>query len=419
MWPWCWARLTTTSITTNAAQPIIPPDLREKPLRPVNSDVSPHEDLRVNLLRKPISHWVQHQSSSDFEGSLDRIAECVANLPGLDAWKPAADGMDVLSVLLLGATLSRVDQLGCESLLKKIAKSIAAVGRPNPEDSAELNSAALLSLWASNVRSVPTKTGVKTPDFKAEIGGVEVECEVTNSEQKSLQIALKERAIALAQHLQAVLPVAGLRVRFSDEADENDLHNLVVEAATLTPGEIRESNNRWHIQGFDSPVQPDLDAAIPSWWQKQYATPTILQSSFQVSHSSVAQQVDTRPGVEIEVLWCLSTKSYLNSLSKKQSAEQASGSVPFIVLCDVSQLPGAFGWYSENLPPLLKTWSQRLSAVILFRRVIPGLDTLQFKYQIHTNPNASLQVPTALRDPSQGELRIPFNSSGQSAKHAG
>ena len=72
----------------------------------------------------------------------------------------------------------------------------------------------------------PIALSSKAADFKAEIGGVEVECEVTNSEQKSLQIALKERASALVQHLQAVLPVAGLRVRLSDEADANDLHKI-------------------------------------------------------------------------------------------------------------------------------------------------------------------------------------------------
>ena len=379
--------------------------------------VSPHEAHRLNSPRRSISHWVQDRLSSDFEGSLDRIAELVADLPGLETWVPAADGMQVLSVLSLGAVISRVDRFGCEPLLKRIGKSIAAIGHPSKEDAAELNSAALLSAWAANVRCVATQADVKTPDFTADVGGVEVECEVTNSEQKTHQVTLQERASALVQQLQAVLPVAGLRVRFSDQADERDFRNLVAEAASLTPGAIRESVDRWYIQGFDAPVQPDPDAALPGWWPKQYATPTILRSSVQVSHYFTAEHVDTRSGVEVH--WCLSTKSYLNSLSKKQDAEQESGNVPFIVLCDVTKLPGAFGWYSDNLPPILKTWSRKLSAVILFRRGIFGLDTLRFEYRIYVNPNAKVQAPETLCNPSQGELQIPFNSGSQPASYAG
>ncbi len=119
------------------------------------------------------------------------------------------------------------------------------------------------------------------------------------------------------------------------------------------------------------------------------------------------QQVHTRSAVEVH--WCLSTKSYINSLSKKKNADQASGTKPFIVLCDVTQLPGAFGWYRDNLPPILHTWSKKLSAVILFRRGITGLDSLQFEYQVQINPNATLKAPKELTVRANGGMTIPFN----------
>lgn len=325
--------------------------------------------------------------------------------------------MQVLSVLSLGAAISKVDRVGCEQLLKSIAKSISSIGRPNTEDSAELNSAALLSAWATSVRTINTAKGKKTPDFEAVIGGTAVECEVTNSEQKSHHLELQTRSSDLTKRLQAVLTAPGLRVRFTDDADENDLCEMIAAAVSLVPGATRESVGRWFIQAYDAPIQPDPDAANPAWWPKQYAQPATLQSSFQVSFGSATQQVDTRSTIEVH--WRLSTKSYINSLSKKENAEQASGTKPFIVLCDVTHLPGAFAWYFDNLPPILSTWNQKISAVLLFRCGITGLDSLQFEYQVHINPNARIKAPAALNLQARGEMTIPFNLPGQSSSNAG
>lgn len=381
------------------------------------SNDSPHQAHLLSSPRKPISHWVHERSSSDFDGSLDRTAEFVASLPGLDIWVPAEDGMQVLSVLALGAALSKVDRVGCEQLLNRIAKSISSTGRPKADDSAELNSAALLSAWATSVRAINTTKGQRTPDFEAVIAGVAVECEVTNSEQKSHHLELQTRSSDLTKRLQAVLTAPGLRVRFTDDADENDFCELIAAAVGLLPGATRESVGRWFIQAYDAPIQPDPDAANPAWWPKQYAQPATLQSSVQVCFSSATQQVDTR--FTIEAHWRLSTKSYLNSLSKKENAEQASGTKPFIVLCDVTRLPGAFGWYFDNLPQILSTWSQKISAVLIFRRGFTGLDSLQFEYQVHVNPNAGIKVPPELSLQVKGEMTIPFNLPGQSSSNTG
>jgi hypothetical protein len=355
--------------------------------------------------------------SSDFDGSLDRTAEFVAGLPGLDSWVPEDGGMQVLAVLSLGAAISRVDQLECEQLLKRIAKSVLSSGRPSPEDVAELNSAALLSVWANRVGKVFTKKGEKTPDFEADVGGTTVECEATNSERKSHHLDLESRSSDLVQRIQSVLHVPGLRVRFTDDADDSDFHDIVAASTYLLPGESRESVGRWFVQAYDAPVQPDEHAGNPTWWLRQYAQPATLQSSAQVTFAQNSQRVENRSSIEVH--WTLSTKSYINSLSKKENAEQASGTCPFVVLCDVTQLPGAFGWYADKFAPILSTWSQKLSAVILFRRGITGFDSLQFEYQVHVNSNAKIQVPTEISLRSSGELTIPFNIARQLPPNAG
>ena len=325
--------------------------------------------------------------------------------------------MQVLSVLSLGAAISKIDRVGCQQLLKRIAKSISSIGRPNTEDSAELNSAALLSLWATSVRTVNNEKERKTPDFEAVIGGVTVECEVTNSEKKSHYLELQNRSSDLTRRLQAVLTAPGLRVRFTDDADENDFCEMIAAAVNLVPGATRESIGRWFIQAYGAPIQPDPDAGNPAWWPKQYAQPATLQSSVQVAFSSETQRVDTRSTVEVH--WRLSTKSYLNSLSKKENAEQASGTKPFILLCDVTHLPGAFRWYFDNLPQILSTWSQKISAVLLFRSGITGLDSLRVEYQVHINPNAEIKAPSQLSLHARGEMSVPFNLPGQSSSNAG
>jgi hypothetical protein len=325
--------------------------------------------------------------------------------------------MHVQSVLALGAALSRVDRIGCEQLLKKIAKSILSTGRANPDDSAELNAAALLSVWANNVRAIKTAEGKSTPDFEAEIAGIAVECEVTNSAQKSQHLELQTLSSKLAKRLQSVPTAPGLRVGFTDDADENDFCEMIEAAAAILPGTNRESAGRWFIQAYDAPIQPDPHAASPAWWPKQYAQPTSLQSSIQVSLSSATQQVDSRSTIEVH--WCLSTRSYLNPLSKKENAEQASGTKPFLVLCDVTKLPGAFCWYFDHLPQVLTNWNPKISAVLIYRRGITSLDALQLEYQMHVNPNARMKVPPELSLQPSGELTIPFNSPTQSPSNAG
>ncbi|MBC3875975.1 hypothetical protein [Undibacterium flavidum] len=324
--------------------------------------------------------------------------------------------MQVLEILALGAAISKVDQAGCEQLLKNIAKSISLNGRPKAEDSAELNSVALLSVWANHVRTINTVKGRKTPDFKAVIGEIAVECEVTNSEPKSHQLELQNRSHDLTQRLQVVLTAPGLRVRFTDDANESDFCEMISAVVGLKPGETRESYGLWFIQAYETPIQADPDAGNPVWWPKQYAQPATFHFSFQVAHQSANQQVTSQSTIEVN--WSLSTRSYINSLSKKENAEQASSTMPFILLCDVTHLPGAFGWYNDNFPPILKAWSQKISAVVLFCRGITGLDSLQFEYQIHTNPNAQIAAPEELTIQTKGKMTIPFNSPRQTSSNA-
>jgi hypothetical protein len=361
----------------------------------------------LNTPRTPLSLWVQERLSSNFEGSLDRTADLVANLPGLSTWVPSEPAMNVFEVLSLGAAISKVDEEGFQQLFKNISKSILLKGRPNFEDTAELYSAALLSSWTSSVQQIKTAKGKKTPDFEAKIGEISIECEVTNSEQKQNYSELRSKSAELTKRIQAVVIAPWVRVRFMDIANEDDFLALTNAAASLAPGDNRESANRWYIHAFDSSIQPHIEKGTPSWWPKQYAHPVSLSASFELSIGSGNHRVDTLPTVE--AFWCLSNRSYVNSLSKKQHAEQASGDKPFLILCDVTNLPGALGWHQDNLPQMLSSWSKKISAILLFRRTIREMESLEFEYQLYLNTSAIFNLPPELCVETKGEMTIPFD----------
>ncbi len=93
-----------------------------------------------------------------------------------------------------------------------------------------------------------------------------------------------------------------------------------------------------------------------------------MQTEVVVAAGGVPAIVASR---NLDIQWMLSTASYVNSLSKKSTAHQASGGKPFVVACNVTQLLGAFKWYEANLMPYLLQWNTAISAIIL---ITQGID---------------------------------------------
>jgi hypothetical protein len=340
----------------------------------------------------------------DSPPGLQVTTDHVSRLSGLADWSPADGGMHLLDVLCLGATLSRVDTAGCATLVNKIAKSILAGGRPTKDDMAELTAAALFSEWATQVRCIPTQVK-PTPDFECSVSGGQIELEVTNSAAKQEQTARQNSAYELAKRLRTVPSGNGFRVRFVDQLSDAEMNSLCRCASTLVRGSAGEVIDRWYVEAVapDAPPIPPLQ--VPAWWQPEFATPAMMQTEVVVAAGGVPAIVVSR---NLDIQWMLSTASYVNSLSKKSTAHQASGVSPFVVACNVTQLLGAFKWYEANLMPYLLQWSPAISAVILITQGIEHLDTLRWEYRLFTNPNATLLLSSVVHIPNSGSVIVPF-----------
>lgn len=354
-----------------------------------------------------LTEWAILQLCGDSPLGLQSMTGYVSRLPGLANWVPAEGGIHLLDVLCLAATLSRVDSVACASLVSKVAQSILQNGHSDPDDMAELTAAAFFQEWSSQVRCISRQKSKKTPDFEVMISGEAIEVEVTNSDQKQEQAARQSTARHLAKRLQGLPLDNGFRVRFVDQLSEQEIENLLASASKLVCGTSSQVINRWYVEAVAPDTQPQPPSSVLQWWESEYATPAMM-------HTTVIQSFGKTPSIStprnLDIQWMLSTASYLNSLSKKCEAEQASGTKPFIVVCNVTQLPGAFGWYEANLMPYLTKWSAAISAVMLIRQGVEHLDTLRWEFRLFVNPNATLPLSDAVKIPVSGHVTVPFYS---------
>lgn len=354
-----------------------------------------------------LTAWSIQQLCGDSPRGLQSMIDHVSRLPGLANWVPAEGEMHLLDVLCLAATLSRINSVASASLVNKIAQSILQNGHPDPDDMAELTAAALLQEWSSQVRCISRQKSKKTPDFEMMISDEVIEVEVTNSDQKQEQAARQSTACQLAKRLQELSLGNGFRVRFVDQLSEQEIENLLAAASKLVCGTSSQVINRWYVEAVAPDTQPQPPSPVLQWWESEYATPAMM-------HTTVTQTLGKTPSINtprnLDIQWMLSTASYLNSLSKKCEAEQASGMKPFIVACNVTRLPGAFGWYEANLMPHLVKWNAAISAVMLIRQGVEHLDTLRWEFRLFVNPNATLPLPDVVKIPASGHVTVPLYS---------
>lgn len=355
---------------------------------------------KMNLLE-----WMTAQQWGGSTEGLDILLNEISSLPNMQEWTPKDGGIDSLDVLCLAATLKRIKGSSCQITINKVIQSILKNETIAPEDYSELSTAAMFSNWVDKVESLPTRKGIKTPDFKAFYSNGVFELEVTNSNEKAEQIKRKSCAHNLSKRISVLNLKSDFCIRYVDILTEDELTCMLDKAVGLIIGESAEESGRWYIEAkYPTGKNVLLEPANPQW-RSPYASPALFQASVAVDFSG-KNTVGMVQNIDIQ--WFLSTESYINSLSKKKDAEQATGDLPFVVACEVTQLPGAFGWYSDNLNSCFPYWSQLISAVMLFRRRIHDLDTLKWEFIFLKNPSATNPFPECVQIPKEGFVAQPF-----------
>ena len=350
--------------------------------------------------------WMTAQLYDDDSAEgLDILLNEISSLPRMQEWMPTNGGMYALDVLCLAATLKRIKGSSCQTTINKVIQSILTNETIAPDDYSELSAAAIFSNWVDKVQSLLTRRGIKTLDFKAFYSNCAFELEVTNSNEKDEQIKRKSFAHNLSEKISVLNLKSDFCIRYVDILTNDEVTCMLDKALGLIIGASVEESGRWYIEAKYPAGKNVLLEPANSQWRSPYASSALF-------HTSVA--IDVLEGntvgmvQNIDIQWFLSTKSYINSLSKKKDAEQATGDLPFVVACDVTQLPGAFGWYSDNLNSHFSDWSNLISAIILFRRSVHGLDILKWEFIFFKNPNSTNPFPEYVQIPNEGFVAQHF-----------
>ncbi len=337
----------------------------------------------------PLLDWVRRQVHGICSDIRD-LVETVRGLPGMHDWTPSDESpirnaMPALFILRLGMILSRINDSSFESLLASLSESLRNSGSIDREDEAELITAALVRPWCDRVRYIPRSKHGRTPDLIATARGKKIEIEVTTANRKEEQERRRHAASALHSKLRSIPSDRHIVVHYLDPLTEAEEQAIIEAACRLDIGQATETENRWHV-AIAPPQGPTFNTMpmtpIPAWFPDQLATPASLSAGVHVAGSASA------PTASAQLRWGLSTKSYINPLSKKAERPQGSGESAFAIAMDITQLPGGEQWYASELAGYWQQWPH-VSGVLLFHGPAWWVGIgLRVSYTVLLNPYA-------------------------------
>lgn len=348
--------------------------------------------------------WAKQQLDGATPPGLGDLINRVRSLPNLSDWVPSLGGMGILDVLSLGVAVGKIDHKSFQPLLAKVADAINTTGWPSPDDVAELHAAVLVRSWSDELTCIPRTGSRRTPDLLAKIGLDFVEIEVTKAEEKAEQRVRQEAGRRLLERLSALASPYHLIVYFLDSLSEDEAEAIVEAASKLSAGSSAETPGRWYVRVGPQTCESTsikLSTTAPSWWPKQYATPGSFGGTFMLDSERVKRS-------SIQVQWGLSDKAYRNPIERKASRSQHSGERPFVIALDATQMPGALGWYGDNLAEDLPLWDH-VSGVLVFRSEILMVESLGWTYRLFQNPEGKHPLPRSfLQQAEPRSLIVPF-----------
>ena len=354
----------------------------------------------MNLVNRSFFDWARSQYEPEPK-NLNEIIYQITSLPGLANWIPSGVGSDFLELANFAACTAKIDPNSCKKLIEKVSNLIKTKHDPDSSIRAELYAAALLKEWATSLIYIPESSS-PTPDFLAIINGNTYELEVTSSKEKEEQILRKGIAHQLSKKLLNENNISKCIVRLSDTFSKNDINDVMIASKTLAEGDFIQENEKWYIMNLGNSNPPNPNS-IPEWAFSKYATPALFSNSFEIT---LGENNNLSIPSKNDIQWILSTKSYLNSLSKKQEAKQASGNFPFFILCDVTHLPGAFKWYEEHLEAFLPSWNKKISGVLFMDRAMAQLAILEINYMLIKNLSSDKPLSKDFKIKNRGKICI-------------
>jgi hypothetical protein len=254
------------------------------------------------------------------------------------------------------------------------------------------------------VTFVPRQTN-PTSDIEANWGnGVVLDVEVARGETRQLHMAVQ---IGVEAFVGALQPgdVEWNVVGFIADASKSESVEALFEAATiLRPDESAEDVSGWYVRAVPLGRRDEVVGAHsvemfgPSWWPSD--EPTYFSTSTLIGASG-------NPVVLLRSLVPLA--SYMNPILRKASSGQQRPGNPYLIALDVSDLPRAHERIVEDLRGYFTIWNH-VSGVLLFEpRFYIGAERKEWVIFIHSNPSATIPLPTNLTElADRGRLPVGF-----------
>ena len=301
--------------------------------------------------------------------------------------------MDLYKVVSIGFAIDGYDE-GIKKfpIWEKARSEIASDGAISSGTWGEISTIAILSkICEMKLSPIQTST-TKTPDFLAVVNGSEAEIESTKASRKALQMEMSQKYNDICREISSVKQdgidaVVHIGNGFEQSDKEEILNFYKSNGANKVSKEVK---NRYHASISD-PAFPqgvimsgDHQVKNPSWFNK--SDDLVNQFCFDVKVSS-----DTSVNYgQTRILFQTKVNRYMDPVKRKMAAFQGSGTRPFILFLDVTNLPKAIDIYSKKAGNFLSKY-EMLSCLVVFNNLL-GFETCGFNFIIIENASARFPV---------------------------
>ncbi len=288
-----------------------------------------------------------------------------ADLEKIETW------MELYKVASIGFTIDGFDdQIKAFPIWEKARAEINLAGAISSGTWGEISTIAILSkICKLSISSIHTSAN-KTPDFLAVINGYEVEVESTKASRKELQMEMSQRFGAFCQEI-AAIKSAGIDAVIHigenfQEADKDEIINFYKNNG-LNKCSI-DIVNRYHASIIDPIYQPGVLMSMahqeirPVWFRKSDDLVSQFCATAKVGDASV-NQGQSRIAFQTKV------QRYMDPVKQKMSKFQGTGTRPFILFLDVTNLPKAMEIYEKKSQKLLNKYDL-LSCLVVFNNLL-------------------------------------------------
>lgn len=324
-----------------------------------------------------------------------RALRAFLGLPHLEGWRPPDLYYQRLSQIFdIGLPLSFLD--GNQSGRRHRDELGRAVSRNEATPTSimsEIHAAAVLTHWGANVQFIPVSK-TPTPDLEVVWGSERpLTVEVVRAETKDLHEEVKCGLESFVGALQPGDVEWNLACFVADASKASDLNEMLEAAIRLRCNENAEEPGRWSVKAVPLVLRDEVlggrtdELHGPSWWP-----------SDEPEYLATATMIGMNKNPVIRIASLVPQTSYLNPIDRKASSGQHKNGCPYLIACEVTNLPRAHERVVHELGNYFKIWPH-VSGVLLYElRFWAGVEKKEWVLSLHHNSFSTHPLPQRMSD---------------------